>query len=310
MCSISQAWSALRTCLHCKAFLHLDNAGVRHWPTGLSVLTGLRDLRIIRPFFEDDRYHYANDIASAENLHGLTVEDNFFACQPRLTSLHLEGYVVLHEDTRSFSRLQSLQRLWLDGCDLIGPFLDTVYGHDYQACKPFQGMSHLQELALIHLAPSLGRWPGVKWGLCGLGVTSLTNLQKLVLSENGIRQVPQQLSMCMGLTFLELSRNPLAPDCVTDPAILALTRLQYLGLAACMTASLVSVLRPHSRHLREAAKLSSSDAVKLAQLERAFMPGWLPSVTGHLSHGQRVPDVQLLMQTCPDLQRLNVCNAA
>lgn len=280
--------------------LRLHDTGVRHWPEVLDNLASLTRLQISLP-----RCVHADKSYSSETESDLYLPSDFFSGLPSLEHLSLQNHRIVLPVPDSFSHLQSLQSLDLTGSDLAIKVEGTLTelwcmlhrrGAVDPDVKPLQGLSNLRHLCLSNFSPYWGARLNFA-GLVNLGVTVLSSLKSLDLSNSRLRAPPTDLKWLTWLQHLDLGANLLESNCLTDPAILALSNLRSLNLGSCMTAHFSPKLDAkndfHQWSRKRAWKKSRTSP---ADQEQAWM--------------QQLPDCGPLMKACPHLQQLHVCNAA
>lgn len=233
----------------------------------------------------------------------MTLPACFFTCQPLLTKLVFQYHGLLLDgdpgEPETFRGLEGLTDLCLEGCELVS------WAYEYDAFKPLYTLTRLTSVnlsrtlsqtdqSLHEVHQDVSNAVGQLFEFSHLGLTSATGLLSLDLSHNGLRFVTQQLSLLKKLTSLDLRGNLLPSSSCRDVAILALPELRFLSLAGCMTACL------------------SSHAISKELIHpdhQLMITGpWSQFAAVHRSH--IAPDVSQLMQACPHLHELHVCNVA
>jgi len=279
--SLPTNWAAFTNLQH----LHLGSASITHLPAGLVQATKLTAIHLDRTFSLDHN-QACQVLAQLPNLRHLSLSFCHLkavpASLPRLTQLHvlnlernwiadvsavgalvkLRGlYLGINEKLTVLSpqllQLKQLRDLRLDGCRLAALPAQVTQWRYLEALSlrsnPLSALPaglaqlhHLRELDLAHC-------DGLNWAQTWPIISSLANLRRLDLSNNGISAmlvgaIPAQVDTLIAtdtrnaeyllpklilhgnITYLDISRSRLASSAVEE--LMRLTNVRYLNLSS------------------------------------------------------------------------------
>lgn len=276
----------------------LTATGVRQWPAQLAALTALTHLSITQdPAGRVSGWCCSDfDARFCRHLH---LPAAFF--NMGLLTLDLSFHSIRLPNPGALMGLQGLTELNLAGCELLTR-TNGIWMPIREQSKQLQGLTGLLSLSLKTFAPFSRGMISMADHLHQLGVTNLAMLQSLDLSDNRLMDVPTELTALTALTHLNMSRNLiLAQKCLGSSAVGHLSKLVSLNFADCMVACLASViLRLARMHFQAGSAKFNKTAHGTVCVHAHARCYSLTALT----------DLEKLLQSCPDLTMLQICNAA